>query len=326
MTGEYLAAVVQTGTVAFDPVATVDKLGRYAAQAAERGARLVVFPEAFVGAHAKGTGYGGYVGGFTDPGNESYKIYYDGAIEVPGPLSKRIGEIAADLKVFLVVGVVQRDRGTLYCTVLFFDDQGDLIGKHQKLMPTGAERLIWGYADGSTTPVLSTSLGRVGAVICWENFMPMLRLHMYGQGVQVYCAPTADHRETWMPMMRHIALEGQCYVLSACQFNRREDFPADFRLESQPDEPQTIISRGGSCIIDPFGNLLAGPVFDEDCILTATIDPVKTLLAKHEFDVVGHSARPDIFSLQVDAHQKHPVTARGDLRKPSTECVKGPQS
>jgi nitrilase len=161
------------------------------------------------------------------------------------------------------------------------------------------ERVIWGSGDGSTLPVVATGLGRIGSVICCENYMPLLRAAMYGKGVEIYCAPTADGRDTWLPTMQHIALEGRCFVLSANQFARRRDYPADYTTEFG-DDADTVLSRGGSCIVGPLGNVLAGPDFSGETILTADIDSADVARARLDFDVVGHYARPDVFHLSVD--------------------------
>lgn len=295
----FVGAVVQTASVAFDPVRTVEKLGDFASQAAAQGAKLVVFPEAFVGGYPKGLDFGARVGSRSAAGRESFRVYHDGAIEVPGPHVDRMGEIAAANAVHLVTGIIERDQGTLYCTVLFFAPDGTLLGKHRKLMPTAAERLVWGFGDGSTLPAFDTPLGKLGAVICWENYMPMLRMAMYGKGVSLYCAPTADDRETWLSTMRHIGLEGRCFVFSSCQFTRRSDYPADYPIDGSP-APDTILMRGGSCIIGPLGQMLTERVFDQDAILTAEIDPGEVARGKYDFDVTGHYARPDVFRLMVN--------------------------
>jgi nitrilase len=296
---KFTAAVVQTASVAFNPDATVDKVDAFTKQAADKGAKLVVFPEAFVGGYPKGLDFGARVGGRTEAGRDAFRVYYDGAIDVPGIHTKRMGEIAANHGVHLVMGVIERDGGTLYCTVLFFGPDGALQGKHRKLMPTAAERLIWGFGDGSTLPAFDTPLGKVGAVICWENYMPMLRMTMYAKGVSLYCAPTADTRETWLPTMRHIALEGRCFVFSACQFARRSDYPADYPIDGDP-APDTVLMRGGSFIVDPLGELLTERVFDRDAVLTAEIDLGEVARGKYDFDVVGHYSRPDVFRLVVN--------------------------
>jgi len=182
------------------------------------------------------------------------------------------------------------------------------MGKHRKLMPTAMERLIWGFGDGSTLPVFDTPLGKLGSVICWENYMPMLRMHMYSQGIQLYCAPTADHRDTWLPSMRHIALEGRCFVLSCCQYLTRAECPEDYAA-IQGNDPSTVLMRGGSCIVGPLGQILAGPQFESPCILTADLDLDEIPRGKYDFDVVGHYARPDIFRLYVNTESTPPVVA-----------------
>ncbi len=295
----FTAAVVQTASVAFDPAATVEKVGAFTKTAASDGARLVVFPEAFVGGYPKGLDFGARVGMRSAAGRDAFRVYYDGAIDVPGVHTRHLGEIAANHAVHLVIGVIERDGGTLYCTVLFFGPDGALLGKHRKLMPTAAERLIWGFGDGSTLPAFDTPLGKIGSVICWENYMPMLRMTMYAKGVSLYCAPTADTRETWLPTMRHVALEGRCFVFSACQFTRRSDYPADYPIDGDPT-PDTILMSGGSFIVSPLGELLTERVFDRDAVLTAEIDMGEIARGKYDFDVVGHYARPDVFRLLVN--------------------------
>lgn len=202
-------------------------------------------------------------------------------------------------RLHLVIGVVERDGGTLYCTVLFFSPDGAFLGKHRKVMPTAVERIIWGCGDGSTLPVFDSPLGGLGAVICWENYMPLPRTAMYAKGVEIYCAPTADGRKTWIPTVQHLALEGRCFVLSCNQFARRSDFPPEHRTV-QGDEPHTILSEGGSCIVNPLGEILAGPYYDGETVLTAEIDRREITRAKFDLDVVGHYARPDIFRLHVN--------------------------
>ncbi|MGE8940504.1 carbon-nitrogen hydrolase family protein [Leptospira interrogans] len=295
----FRAAVVQTASVAFDPDKTIDKLGDYTRKAASDGAKLVVFPEAFVGGYPKGLDFGARVGSRTAAGRDAFRIYFDGAIEVPGPHATRMSEIAAANAVYLVTGIIERDHGTLYCTVLFFAPDGTLMGTHRKLMPTAAERLVWGFGDGSTLPAFDTPHGTLGAVICWENYMPMLRMAMYAKGVSLYCAPTADDRETWLSTMRHVALEGRCFVFSACQFTRRSDYPTDYPIDGSPAS-DTILMRGGSCIIGPLGQMLTERCFDQDAILTAEIDPADVARGKYDFDVAGHYARPDVFRLMVN--------------------------
>jgi len=306
------AAVVQAGAVPFDPAATVARAEDLIAQAAAEGARLIVFPEAFVGTYPKGSNYEIAVGMRTTAGREAFRRYYDGAIAVPGPETERLGAAAQAAGAHVVIGVIERDGGTLYCTALFFGPDGNLLGKHRKLMPTAAERLIWGQGDGSTLPVFNTPVGNLGAVICWENYMPMLRMAMYAKGVTVYCAPTADDRDTWLPTMRHVALEGRCFVLSACQVIRRGDYPADYVSADDPGDPDRLLMRGGSVIVGPLGEILAGPVFGDQAILTAELDFDQMTRARFDFDVAGHYARPDVFSLTVDERPKPPVRRLGE--------------
>lgn len=299
-------AVVQAAPVAFDTERTLQKIEQLSAEAAAKGAKLVLFPEAFVGGYPRECSFGATVGHRTPEGRDEYRAYWESAIEVQGTAASRLAGIAAGNRIYLIVGVIERDGGTLYCTVLFFSPDGAYMGKHRKLMPTGSERLIWGFGDGSTMPVYDTPLGKVGAVICWENYMPLLRAAHYAKGVQIYCAPTADGRDTWLATMRHIAIEGRCFVLSCNQFARRSDYPADY-AGGAGDEPGRVMSRGGSCIISPFGEILSGPNYESEAILTADLDMNQIAQGKFDFDVVGHYARPDVFLLSVDETPKTPV-------------------
>ena len=243
------------------------------------------------------------VGARSDEGREMFRRYWASSVDVPGPEVDILAATAQNHEVHLVIGVIERDGGTLYCTVLFFSPNG-FLGKHRKLMPTGSERLVWGFGDGSTLPVYDTSLGKLGAVICWENYMPLMRMAMYSKGIQLYCAPTADNRDSWLASIRHIALEGRCFVLSCNQFVRAKDYPDDLCPSGNPED---IISRGGSCIVDPFGNFLVEPHFEDETILMADLDMAEIARGKYDFDVVGHYARPDVFQLLVNERET-PVT------------------
>jgi nitrilase len=311
----YQVAVVQSAPVAFDRERTLEKVQALTARAARAGAKLVLFPEAFLSGYPRGLDFGAVIGSRTDKGRDDYRRYWDGAVDVPGPAVDVLGALARRHRIYLVMGIVERSRGTLYCSVLFFGPAGTLLGKHRKLMPTASERLVWGCGDGSTLPVLETELGRVGAVICWENYMPLLRTAMYAKGIELWCAPTADARESWLASMQHIAVEGRCFVLSCNQFARRRDYPADYAT-AFGDEPDTVVTNGGSCIVDPFGKLLAGPVFGKEEILVAEIDRNQIARGKYDLDVVGHYARPDVFQLVVDERAK-PVVAMRAVKKRS---------
>jgi nitrilase len=293
------AAVVQAAPVLFDTPKSLQKLADLAADAVRQRAELVVFPEAFVGGYPKGHDFGVTLGIRSPEGREDFRRLFESAIDVPGPATEFIGSVAKDHAIHLVVGVIERDGGTLYCTALIFGPDGQMLGKHRKLMPTAMERVIWGCGDGSTLPVVTTSLGKIGSVICWENYMPLLRTAMYAKGVELYCAITVDDRETWISTVRHIALEGRCFVLSACQYLQRGDLPSGYPAERFPAS-QDVLIRGGSCIVGPLGQILAGPKYGEECILVADLDRAELARAKFDFDVVGHYSRPDVFRLEVN--------------------------
>ncbi|XP_030522247.1 bifunctional nitrilase/nitrile hydratase NIT4B-like [Rhodamnia argentea] len=302
------ATVVQASTVFYDTPATLDKAERLLAEAAGLGSQLIVFPEAFIGGYPRGLN-------FVDrspKGKESFRKYHASAIDVPGPEVERLAALAGKYKVYLVMGVIERDGYTLYCTVIFFDPQGQYLGKHRKLMPTALERLVWGFGDGSTIPVFDTSIGKLGSVICWENKMPLMRTAMYAKGIQIYCAPTADPNATWQSSMIHIAHEGGCFVLSANQFCRRGDYPPppEYVVSGTDDDllPDSVVCAGGSVIVSPSGTVLAGPNYEGEGLITAELDLGEIARAKFMFDVVGHYSRPDVLSLVVKDHRASPVT------------------
>jgi nitrilase len=316
--GVVKAAVVQAAPVLFDTAKTVEKLVRLTRDAASQEADLVVFPEAFVGGYPKGLDFGARLGSRSGAGREEFRRYFESAIELPSSESNQIGEAARSAGVYLVVGVIERDGGTLYCTALMYSPAGKLLGKHRKLMPTALERVVWGFGDGSTIPVIDTAIGRLGSVICWENYMPLLRMAMYSQGIEVYCAPTVDDRDTWLPTMRTIALEGRCFVISACQYLTRADCPTDYDA-IQGNASDAVLIRGGSCIVDPLGNVLVEPNFEGESIRLAELDRRIIARGKYDLDVVGHYARPDIFKLTVDTRVRKPVFFGDD-------CVSGSDS
>ena len=303
-------AVVQAGSVLFDASACVEKAVHLIGQAASTGAKIILFPEAFITGYPKGLNYGLVIGARDAEGREEFRLYLDAAIEVPGPETERLGEAAAANGTYVIMGAIERELGTCYCTVLFFGPDGRLLGKHRKLMPTALERMIWGFGDGSTLTVVDSPYGRIGSVICWENYMPMLRMAMYSKNVALYCAPTADDRDTWLPSVQHIALEGRCFVLTACQFLRKKDIPETVRV-SLGESPDAVLMRGGSAIISPLGKVLAGPHFEGETILSATLDLNDIGRGKFDFDVAGHYSRPDVFQLIVNEAPASPVIAKG---------------
>jgi nitrilase len=305
------AAVVQASSVFADTPATLAKLDAFAREAADRGAQIAVFPEAFVGGYPKHADLGARVGTRSAEGRDFFRNYAAAAISLPGPELKAMCVTAKVLNMALVVGVIERDGGTLYCTVVFIDRDGQYRGKHRKLMPTAMERLIWGFGDGSTLPVIDLGVGKVGAAICWENQMPLLRAWLYSQGVELYCAPTVDDRPQWQTTVRHVAYEGRCFVLSACQYATRADYPAGYPFA--PDAGgEAVMIGGGSVIISPFGDVLAGPLDGREGVLTADLDLGEITRGKFDLDVAGHYARPDVFDLIVDTRPKPSARARED--------------
>jgi len=318
MSSKLIAAVAQTATVLLDTPATIERALALMAEAAGRGVQLLVFPEAFIGGYPKGADFHIYLGARTPQGRAEFKRYFDAAVTVDGPEVAQLAKAAARHKMYVVTGIIERDGGTLYCTAVYLGPDGSILGKHRKLMPTALERLVWGFGDGSTLAAVDTPYGKLGAVICWENYMPALRMAMYQQRVALYCAPTADDRDSWASTMQHIAMEGRCFVLSACQHLRRSQFPAEQMNNRLPEAPDTVLMRGGSIIIDPLGKRLAGPVYNEDALLTAELDLSQIAMAQMDFDVVGHYARPDVFSLRVNTAPQRAVTLddaqQGDTR------------
>ena len=308
-------AAVQPRGFPFDSNAAVDHVCSVTEVVAREQTGLVVFPEAFVGGYPWGLAFGTAVGGRTPAGRRTFGRYWDAAIAVPGPETDRMATAAADAGVFLAVGVIERDstysRGTLFCTLLYFTPEGVLAGKHRKLKPTAAERLIWGEGDGSTLPVVDTPFGRVGGLICWENYMPLARMAMYGKGVEIYLAPTADARDRWQATLRHIALEGRCFVVGCNQFVTKGHYPDDIEILADLDDRPDVLCPGGSAIYGPLGDLMAGPLLDREGIVYADLDLSEIARAKFDFDVVGHYARPDVFQLEVDERPQRPVRRSG---------------
>jgi nitrilase len=297
-------AVVQAAPVLFDRDATVDKACQLVADAAAQGAQLILFPEAFIPAYPRGLGFGTVVGSRSPAGRRTWERYWANAVDVPGPVTQALGAAARQAGAYLALGVIERDTprtavGTLYCTLLYFGPDGRLLGLHRKLKPTGAERLIWGEGDGSTLDVLNTPLGRIGGLICWENYMPLARMALYSQRVELYLAPTADARDTWQATLQHIACEGRCFVLGCNQFVTKDLYPGDLEGIEDLANLADPLCRGGSAILSPLGEYLAGPLFDQVGILVADLDLAEIARARFDFDVVGHYARPDLFQLTI---------------------------
>ena len=283
-------AVVQAAPILFDVAKTIDKLEQLTKEAAHEGAKLVLFPETFISVYPRGLSFGTVVGSRSKEGRATWQKYWESGMAVPSKESDRLAQIAKAHQVYLIVGITEQSKigGTLYCSLVYYAPDGQLIGKHRKLMPTAAERIIWGEGKGDDLQVLTTPFGKIGGLICWENYMPMARMVLYEQGVEIYLAPTADSRDAWVASMQHIALEGRCYVLSCNQYVTKDLYPRDLPgiedLEHQPN----IMCRGGSLIVDPLGKIIAGPLYDEEGILYAEISRAEIVRSKLDFDVVGH--------------------------------------
>ena len=260
-------AAVQASACPFDTNRAVEMVCSMTAEAAKEGSRLILFPEAYVGGYPWGLAFGTAVGGRSEVGRSVFGRYWESAIDVPGPEVERMCQVAGDFGVWLCVGVIERDStystGTLFCTLLYFGPNGELLGKHRKLKPTAAERLIWGEGDGSTLTTVETDFGRVGGLICWENYMPLARMTMYGKGVKIYLAPTADSRDRWQSTLQHIALEGRCFVLGCNQYVTRDMYPKDLAIADELDVWPETLSAGGTAIYGPLGEVLGETLWNQ---------------------------------------------------------------
>ncbi|HUR14439.1 MAG TPA: carbon-nitrogen hydrolase family protein [Mycobacteriales bacterium] len=294
-------AAVQATPVFLDREATTEKACALVKEAAASGARLVVFPETFVPT------YPDWVWRLR-PWDDAALVrrLYEESVTVPGPTVDRLAEAARESGAYVAIGVNELERGTLYNTLLYLSPEGEVVGRHRKLMPTGGERTVWGYGDGSTLDVVRTDFGVVGGLICWENYMPLARAAMYAAGVEIYLAPTWDNSDTWVATLRHIAKEGRCFVIGVAPLLRGSDVPQDLRGEIYQGEDDWM-SRGCSTIVGPGGDVLAGPLLEQEGILYADIDVADLHSHRRQFDPVGHYARPDVFTLHVDTRPKQPV-------------------
>jgi len=299
-------AVVQAAPVLFDRARTLEKVEGLIMEAADEGAGLVLFPESFIPAYPRGLDFGTVVGSRTEAGRRQWQYYRDQALVIPSPDVDRLAACAKRWAIWLVIGVTERENpgNTLYCSLLYFSPDGRLLARHRKLKPTGAERIIWGEGRGDDLDVLCTPAGRLGGLICWENYMPLARMALYRQEVELYMAPTADARDSWQATLRHIACEGRCFVLGSNQFISREDYPPVL-TDELPEEAE-VSCRGGSAIVNPYGEYLAGPVYDREAMLYADIDLSLIVQAKMDFDVCGHYARPDVFAFRHITGRLHP--------------------
>lgn len=302
------AAVIQGTPVFLDRDATTAKACRLIREVSADGAELIVFPEAFIPT------YPDWVWRQT-PWNDGAADWFgrlvDNSVTVPSAATDAIAEAAHESGAYVAMGVseLEPNGGTLYNTLLWFGPDGGLLGKHRKLMPTGGERLVWGTGDGSSLRVYETPFGRIGGLLCWENYMPLARAALYAHGIDIYIAPTWDNSEEWVATLRHIAREGRCWVLGATPCLRGSDVPADIpgRDEIYGDESDWM-SKGNSTIVAPGGEIVAGPLIGEEGVVVADLDLDQVRRAKQQFDVVGHYSRADIFHLDVRPNPDGPVT------------------
>ncbi|MBD0330557.1 MAG: carbon-nitrogen hydrolase family protein [Thermoleophilia bacterium] len=294
-------ACVQAEPVALDRAGTIEKLAGLTAEAASTGAQLVVFPEAFVPAYPSSV-WAKYLAGWADPrAKAAYALLAREAVEVPGDAVERMAEAAREHGVWLLVGVTERDPehpGTLFNSLLYLGPDGRLAQRHRKLVPTNHERLVWGPGDGRGLRALETPLGRVGGLICWENYMPLARFALYESGVEIYVASTADDSDAWQATLVHLARESRAFVVAPSHFQRPSAYPDDFPLREAFDGLE-VIGRGGSAILGPDGAYLAGPLYDEEGILYADLEPARLDEERQRFDPAGHYHRPDVFRLKV---------------------------
>jgi nitrilase len=294
-------ACVQAEPAVLDREETLERIATLTAEAARERAELVVFPETFVSVYPS-SAWAKALAGWEDPGAKAaFAALVRSAVEVPGPAADRLGEIAREHQVWLVTGVNEVDpgrNGTVYNALLYHAPDGSLALKHRKLVPTNHERLVWGQGDGGGLRALETPLGRIGGLICWENYMPLARFALYESGVEIYVAPTADDSDAWQSTLVHLARESRSFVVAPCHFQRASAYPHDFPLADLLEE-HDLLGRGGSAILAPDGSYLAGPLYDEEGILYAQLEPTLLHEERQRFDPAGHYHRPDVLRLDV---------------------------
>lgn len=287
---------LQIGSSLTSTKETVLKLLDFESEINAEECELIVLPEALLGGYPKGWDFGTRIGYRTDFGREQFLKYWNQAIEIKGSELKEVRQIAKRTCTGLIVGIIEKVKSSLYCSTVYIDQNGELTSIHRKLMPTASERLIWAQGDGSTMPLIKTPKLRAASAICWENYMPLLRTHLYSKNLNLWCASTVDDREIWQVSMRYIAYEGRLFLSSACQYL---DTPKSLKFETEWPVDKALI-RGGSVIISPMGEILAGPIYDKECLLSAEIDVDEVVKARYDFDASGHYSRPDIFKLTLN--------------------------
>ncbi|MDC6350314.1 carbon-nitrogen hydrolase family protein [Zeaxanthinibacter sp. PT1] len=292
-------AVIQDAPVFFDKEKTLQKIESLAGEQADKGCQLLLFPESFIPGYPRGFTFGASIGSRSPEGRKLYAEYLDNSIDLDKDRD-RLEKIAAKHKVYLVIGVTERDKNgrSLFCSMLYISPHAGLLGVHRKIKPTGTERVVWSEAGGESLVSFDTKIGKLGGLICWENYMPLARMAMYQQGVEIYLAPTADARESWVTSMQHIALEGRCFVMGCNQYFNRQMYPEKYR-DLLPETPEEICP-GGSVIISPTGHIIAGPLWNKAGVLIAELNLDEIKEVSLDFDVTGHYARKDIFNYSVE--------------------------
>ena len=291
--------LVQENPVFFNKVETISKIEQITITYAAKGCDLLVFPESFIPGYPRGFNFGTTIGSRSEKGRKLYAKYYENSLNVQSEDLKRLEDISKKNEIYLVIGVTEKDdiSGSLYCSMLYISPTSGLLGTHRKIKPTGAERIVWAEASGESLTTYQTKIGKLGGLICWENYMPLARMSMYRKGIEIYIAPTADAKQEWTSTMQHIALEGRCFVLGCNQYFTKSMYPENYQ-SLVADESETMC-RGGSIIVAPNGKILAGPLYDKAGVLVAEIDLEEIKLNKLDFDVIGHYARNDIFEFDV---------------------------
>ena len=292
--------LIQDSPVFFDKEKTIQKIESLVKTHARQGCELIVFPESFIPGYPRGFSFGAVVGSRTEEGRKIYTEYHKNSLDIEGEELQRLVKLAKTEKVYLVIGITEKqsNNGSLYCSMLYISPTDGFLGVHRKIKPTGSERIIWSEDDGKSLVSFDTKIGKLGGLICWENYMPLARMSMYQKGVEIYIAPTADSREEWTSTMKHIALEGRCFVLGCNQYYTKSMYPEKYQhlVENEPEN----LCRGGSVIVSPLGKVIAGPLFDEAGALIAEIDLDEIVHAKLDFDVNGHYSRNDIFEFKAN--------------------------
>jgi nitrilase len=291
--------LIQDSPVFFDKTKTLEKVEVLTKKYAQEGCELIVFPESFVPGYPRGFDFGATIGSRTPEGRALYNEYHQHSFDTESDDMKKMEQLAKSQNVYLILGVTEKEgtSGSLYCSMLYISPMDGLLGVHRKIKPTGTERIVWAEAAGEHLSTFQTKIGKLGGLICWENYMPLARMAMYNKGVEIYVAPTADARKEWTATMVHIALEGRCFVLGCNQYFTKEMIPEKYQnlVINEPD----VMSAGGSVIVSPLGEIIAGPLFNKSGALIAQLDLDAIKESKLDFDVIGHYARNDIFQMQV---------------------------